>query len=101
MYHICHHYYICCFAGAALELLALTSAQEQGLLRILPIPTLQEKDLFLSMLVPAERHGDYEIGRRLMSAEASLVVRIQLLWLLSFETSGALQFSDHVLGFHT
>ena len=30
-----------------------------------------------------------EIGRRLRSAEASLVVRIQLLWPLSFETSGA------------
>ena len=30
-----------------------------------------------------------EIGRRMRSAEASLVVRILLLWPLSFETSGA------------
>ena len=44
------------------------------------------------MPVPTERHGGCEIGQRLMSAEASLVVHIQLLWPLAFETSGALQF---------
>ena len=42
-----------------------------------------------------------EIRRGLMSAEASLVVRIQLLWPLLFETFGALQFSDDLFGFHT
>ena len=82
-------------------LLALISAQEQRLLRISHIPTPQEKDRSLFMLVPAERHDDCEIGRRLMSVEASLVVRTQLLWPLSFETSGALQFSDYLLRFHT
>ena len=89
------------FHRSCAGLLALTSAQEKGLLRISSIPTPKEKDRSLSMLVSAERHGDCKIGRRLMSAEASLVVRIQLLWPLSFETSGALQFSDPLLGFHT
>ena len=54
-------------------------SQEQGLLRISPVPTPQEKDSSLSVLVPVERHDDCEIGRRLMSAEACLVVCFQLL----------------------
>ena len=57
MYRMCHHNYIWCFAGATLELLALASAQEQGLLRISPIPTPQEKDRSLSMVVPGKHQS--------------------------------------------
>ena len=90
-----------CITSATMIPCDVSQEQEQGLLRISPIPTPQEKDRSLSMHVPTERHRDCEIGRHLMSAEASLVVLIQLLWPISFETSGALQFSDHLLGFHT
>ena len=52
--------YILCFAGAALGLLAQTFAQDQGLLRMSPIPTPQEKDRSFSMLVSVERHSDWD-----------------------------------------
>ena len=89
VYHICHHNYIWYLAGAALGLLTLTFAREQGLLRILPIPHSSVERSFPFPCLYLQNDTVTEIGRRLRSAEASLVVRIQLLWPLSFETSGA------------